>query len=422
MEDAKRKVTYRLYPSAGQEKALKEMLRLHQTLYNAALQERIDAYKRQKKTITYYDQCKSLTEIRSFSSEYATLNAQSEQMTLKRLHRAFDAFFRRIKLKEKAGFPRFKSINRYPGWGYATHGDGWRLHAGDSLKNGKLKLSGIGMIKLRGKAKTGDGTPKTCEIICREDKWYASVTIYCNPKRNSGAHAIGLDWGIETAITTVDESGALTEISNPRFSGNRVNEIRSAQRALAKRRYRSTNWNKARLKLARLQGKIARQRHDWSHKVTNEITKNAALIATEKLQIKKMSQSARGTPDSPGRNVKAKAGLNREILSTCPGKLIAMLKYKAEEAGIKFYEYDPKKIKPSQTCSGCAAVVKKSLSEREHRCSLCRTALGRDENAARVVLNFALYGQAVSGREPPFAERCSLEPSLKQESPSIAQA
>jgi putative transposase len=128
-----RKVTYRLYPNATQTERFLEMLGLHQRLYNTALEERVRTYRETGKGVSFVEQCKALTQWRKTVPALAGLNAQSEQVTLKRLHLAFQRFFRRMKNGETPGFPRFKSLCRYPGWGYKTHGDGWKLHPGDSV-------------------------------------------------------------------------------------------------------------------------------------------------------------------------------------------------------------------------------------------------------------------------------------------------
>ncbi|WP_227485182.1 MULTISPECIES: helix-turn-helix domain-containing protein [unclassified Acidithiobacillus] len=171
-----RKVTYRLYPNAEQEVRLQETLGLHQRLYNTALEERIRVYKETGKGLSFADQCKVLTQWRKMVPALAGLNAQSEQVTLKRLHLAFQHFFRRMKNGETPGFPRFKNIHRYPGWGYKTHGDGWKLHLGISGKHGALYLQFVGNLPIRGKPRT-PGRPVTCEIMHKAGKWYASVTL-----------------------------------------------------------------------------------------------------------------------------------------------------------------------------------------------------------------------------------------------------
>ena len=108
----KRKVTYKLYPSKAQRSKLEDMLGVHQRLYNKALEQRINEYKENKRSLSFYDQCRALTQWRKSIPELGALNAQSEQVTLKRLSLAFDAFFRRVKKGEKPGFPRFKSYHR----------------------------------------------------------------------------------------------------------------------------------------------------------------------------------------------------------------------------------------------------------------------------------------------------------------------
>lgn len=146
-----RKVAYRLYPSPSQEAALLDMLCLHQQLYNAALEERIAAWRLMRRCLSLSQQCRELTELRAADPAYRALNAQSAQITLKRLDLAFQAFFRRCKKKPRPGFPRFKSLNRFSGWGYKTHGDGFRFVSGDGNRHGKLRLSGIGAIRSRGR-------------------------------------------------------------------------------------------------------------------------------------------------------------------------------------------------------------------------------------------------------------------------------
>jgi len=134
-----RKVTYRLYPTSTQEEGLWKRLWLHFILYNGGLQERISAWRHSDRiSITFQDQCRSLTDIRAFDEDFASLNAQSEQVTLKRLDLAFQAFFRRVKAGETPGFPRFKSFRRFPGWGYKTRGDGWDFEPGENGTHGKL--------------------------------------------------------------------------------------------------------------------------------------------------------------------------------------------------------------------------------------------------------------------------------------------
>jgi len=131
------------------------------------------------------------------------MNAQSAQITLKRLDEAFGHFFRRAKLGEKPGYPRFKSKNRFPGFGFKAHGDGFLFESGPNWKNGYLRISGIGWMQVRGEART-PGDVKACSIMRKVDGWYLSLVIACEPHREiaSDAHEIcGLDWGVESYMT-----------------------------------------------------------------------------------------------------------------------------------------------------------------------------------------------------------------------------
>jgi putative transposase len=403
MEPVSRKVVYRVYPSCRQQAALLDMHGLHQRLYNAAIEQRIMAYRLRETSVSLTEQCRNLTELRAEFPEYAGLNAQSAQVTLKRLDLAFQAFFRRAKAGETAGFPRFKSFERFSGWGYKTHGDGFRFTPGDGEKHGKLRLSGIGILPVRGRART-PGEVATCEIQRKGARWYASFTIKCEPRREGGAQAVGLDWGVETFATLANEDESFCSVENPRFVREAKAKLEAAQQDLALKKKGSKNRKKAVRFVAEIHRKTANKRRDFLHKTSARIVATTDLIATESLTVANMTRSARGTVEEPGRNVAQKAGLNREILSTAPSAFLAMLRYKAAEAGTVFVEINARKVKPSQRCSDCGRQRKKLLAERRHACE-CGCNLSRDENAARVNLLWALahVGREPSGRLAPCA-------------------
>ncbi len=390
-----RKVVYRMYPSKRQESLLLDMLGLHQRLYNAALEQRIAAYRLQGKSVSVGEQSRELTEMRAELSEYAALNAQASQVTLKRLDLAFQAFFRRVKAGETAGFPRFKPFERFSGWGYKAHGDGFRFTPGDNFQHGKLRLSGIGIIPVRGRART-PGDVATCEIQRKGARWYASFTIKCEPVRERGVQAVGLDWGVETFATLAHEDETFSAVENPRFVREAREKLERASQVLARKKRGSNHRKRAVRVVAEIHRRTANKRRDFLHKTSAALVASTDLIATESLAVSNMTRSAKGTVKEPGRNVAQKAGLNREILSTAPSAFLAMLRYKAEEAGTAFVEINARKVKPSQTCSDCGRQRKKSLAERRHVCE-CGCILSRDENGARVNL---LWAMAQFSREP----------------------
>jgi len=401
-----RKITYRLYPSQQQIKMLLEQSVLHQRVYNAALEDRIHFYETEKKSLNFVTQCKQLTIWRAQNKELAGMNAQSLQVTLKRLDLAFQAFFRRVKNGETPGFPRFKSLQRFRGWGYKSHGDGWRLFPNEKKPHGKLRLSGIGMISMRGKARTL-GKPKTCEIICKSGKWYASITVECEPKRISGKKAVGFDWGIETFLMLYDSNGKAEEISNPRHVRSSLKKLKILQQSVARKTNKNSHHRKKSIKkVSQLHAKIANRRKDFQHQLTARIIKENALIAAETLSVKSMTVKAGAR----------KCGLNREILSTAPASFYQLLKTKAEEAGSIWVDIPTREVKPSQTCHQCGTQKKKLLSERWHQCE-CGANCSRDENAARVILNWAL--KQVSGQELASMGSRSCFTAMNHETPTI---
>ena len=372
----------------------------HHHLYNWALKDRIETYRHFGYGLSFSDQCNINTLWRRNRKSHGLFNAnaQSEQVTIKRVALAFDGFFRRLKKGDKkAGFPRFKPFQRFKGWGYKTHGDGWKLHLKEE-KHGAVYLADVGIVKIRGQARNKGGKPKTAEIIYKNGEWFISVAMeYGSIDRKCGTKAIGLDWGVSHYFSIIDHNGIFEQVENPRYLKNSKELLASLQRDLALVRKGTRHHRRLKHSIAKLHQKIARQRLDFTHKETTKLVSRAALIATEKLTVKNMTRSAKGTADSHGKNVKQKAGLNREILNTAPAMTLNLLRYKAEEAGVEFVEVPTKQVKPSQTCPDCGAKKKKTLAERWHTCE-CGCEKPRDVASAQVNLNWALGIQA--GNQP----------------------
>lgn len=357
--------------------------------------------------------------VRKQFPEYAALNAQSEQVTLKRLDKAYQNFFRRVKKGEKAGFPRFKSRDRYK-----DHGDGWRFFVGTKGINGYLRLSGVGHLQARGRGRQDDltkerslGEPKTMEIIQKNGKWFASVTFKRPmPTRLSGEKILGIDWGTSKFLTIVDSFGNQAEVKNPRLLKKVDRRLRLAQRQLSRKKKGSQNRKKAKNKVSHLHEKLAAKRQDHLHKVSSSLIKVSRHIATEKLDIKAMTAFGGSR----------KAGLNRSILDSSPGDFFKKLKYKAEEAGIQWSEIPTRKVKPSQTCACCGVREKKDLSIRIHHCLSCGFKTDRDVNAALVMINYALTGtphsgEKVMGQELALSVESGVTWMLKHETPPMPE-
>ena len=320
--------------------------------------------------------------------EYKELGSHALQATVKRVDFAFQRFF-----KLKSGYPKFKSSRRYKGWTYPCKA-GWK--ACSSGKNGYLKLTNLGNIKMRGKARNW-GKPKTCTIMFKQGKWYASITVDCVPTPLSSpllggteGGAIGIDFGTYHAASFSDG----TIIDNPRFIKQYQEKVnRLAKRGRRKRtpnykkRIRpSRRWKKANKAVSKIQSKVARQRQDWQHKLASEIVSSNSFVATEKLNLKNLTRKAK----KGSKRKKQKTGLNSNLLDVGIGNLKSLIKYKVTETGGIYIEVPTRKLAPSQTCPGCGVKRKKDLSERFHVCDCgIPQPLDRDVAAAQVMLNYA---------------------------------
>ena len=397
-----RRVTFRLYPSACSNDKLHYWRKLHQYLYNACVSHRITQYKQFGKSVNYFDQQNCLPEFKKCWIEYKELGSHALQATLKRVDFAFARFF-----KLKSGYPKFKSSRKYKGWTYPCK-SGWK--ACTSGKNGYLKLTNIGNIKMRGQARVW-GTPKTCTIMFKQGKWYASITVDCVPSRVQTAYsAIGLDFGTHHAVAMSD--GMI--IDNPRFissSQSKINQLAKKSRRKRAPNYKkrvkaSRRWKKANKAVSRIQSKIARQRQNWQHQVASDIVRSNSFVASEKLNLKNLTRK------SKGKRKRQKSGLNRSLLDVGIGNLKSLIKYKVTEAGGFYIEIPTKKVKPSQTCPNCGHQEKKTLAQRMHNCSNCGYQCDRDVAAAMVMLDYARGMECASiDAEPSSSTSCG---SMKQ--------
>lgn len=389
---------YKLAPSKAQYGLLDRLCGLQRQLYNAALQERCDAWRLNKLSITKLDQFKSLTQIRSFDESYASIPVSMSRWSIARVDDAFKGFFSRVKRGEKPGFPRFKGKGRWRSFGFVEW-DGIRL-VGDRLLS---KPFGNG-IKVRMHRQIPEGADiKACTFTMVDRHWFVTlqIDVPVAEVHQCPDTAVGLDVGVGHLVTTSDGE----HIPNYRPRSRREQELRIAQRALARCRRGSKRRRKVRAHLARVQRRIASARNTYLHVVSAKLAGRYALIAVEKLKVRNMTGSARGTADNPGTNVRQKAGLNRALLDAAPAKLISFVDYKAERAGGAMEKYNA--AFSSQDCSSCDERVPKALSERWHECS-CGTVLHRDHNAAKNMLKRAMsaHGRA----RPPGGDNVGRQP------------
>ena len=419
----RRKVTFKLYPNATQAERLMGWIRLHCELYNAALEERIDAYRKAGKSISYYDQQNVLPEIKAARPEFVELGSHALQQTLRKLDLAFQAFFRRVKAGQTPGFPRFKASKRFSGFCYPDPA-GWKLvqngkrGATIRLGSGKDAMS----IRARGQHRFGDGAkPNDLTIARRNGEWFASVTLRvsedsCARARTGDDHR-GVDFGLNDWATF--DNGET--IANPRFTRNEMPRMADLQRQQARKKRGSVRYTRLGKQAAKLHERIGNLRREFLHTATSRLVASCAVIATEELKVNNMSRSAKGTQDKPGRRVKQKAGLNREILSAGLSMAHNMLAYKAVEAGTRLHVSNTRQLKPSQRCSRCWEIVPKRLAQRVHECPHCGLTMQRDQNSASVVLIDAhTPGTGVAARPKPLARQRAKSKPETRETPATA--
>lgn len=356
---------YRLWTNRNQERELGIMLETHRRLYNACLEQRKTAYEADKRSVRYVEQSAWFKTERTTNPFFARLNFSSAQATMRRLDKAFQAFFRRIRSGETLGYPRFKGYDRFHSIEFPSHGDGIRFF-GD-----RLRIQHVGMVRVKQHRPLPDGAEIRTLIVTREsDKWHVELCCLLPDAEveRRALPAIGLDVGIESFLTTSDGE----HLPNPSYLKVELPALRRAQRSLSRKEKGGTNRKKVRREVGRLHAKARNKRSDHRHKLCRTLVDRYGLIAVESLTIQGMVRNRR---------------LSRAISDVAWGGFITTLKHKAESAGVEVIEVNP--AGTSQMCSGCGQSVPKKLSVRRHDCPHCGLSLHRDVNAARNILQRA---------------------------------
>ena len=344
---------YRLYPTKDQVQILAYCLTTCRYLYNEMLEDRKNAYDRCGVGLNYNQQVGQL--------KYLDLSVYSQvaQDVLRRLDKAFQNFFRRVKNGDKkAGYPRFHGRNRYDSFTYPQ--------SGFKIKDGKLILSKIGAIRIF-QHREIEGKVKTCTIKRDGDQWYVCFSVELpDVEKRDLKTSVGVDVGITTLATLSD--GA--EIENPKILDKHDSKLRKAQKDLSRKKKGSNNRNKQRSKVARIYRKIRNVRKDGLHKASRILADSYDRIVFEDLQIKNMVKNHH---------------LARSIHDASWGMLINFTTYKAEYAGGVVELVNPRNT--SKQCSVCGSIKPMPLSQRTYRCPNCGNVMDRDRNAAINILN-----------------------------------
>ncbi len=378
----------RLRPTVRQHIALAACLDGHRELYNAALQERRDAWRHSRTRINYGDQSAQLSDIRALRPDLAVWSFSSQQATLRRLNRAFEGFFRRAKVGARPGYPRFKGKARFDSVEWPKDGDGARWHP----NTGRVYLQGVGQVKVTAHRDVV-GRVKTIQVRREGRRWMLILScddVPPTPLPNTGRQA-GVDVGIANFATTSDGD----HVPNPRWARTAAAGLAAAQQRLARAKRGSNNRGRRRETVAARHRKIANCRRDFHYKTARTIVQTYDLIAVEKLAIATMLRQATPVPDpeNPGQflpnGAAAKAGLNLSISDAAWGQFISILRAKAEDAGRTVIEVDPRHT--SDRCEACGhAAQENRVTQAEFACQRCGHRAHADEHAARNILRAGL--------------------------------
>jgi putative transposase len=337
------------------------------------------AWRRRHVSVRYGDQSAQLTAIRACCPEQARWSFSSQQATLRRLEKAFAAFFRRLKAGKQPGYPRFKSEHRFDSVEWPKDGDGCRFQP----EGRAVYLQGIGQVKVSLHRRV-EGMVKTISVKREGRRWFlvlACDDVPARPLPPTGA-AVGLDLGVSVFVATSD--GELVE--NPRHGRQGAERLGAAQQALSRKQRGSHNRRRQREVVANQHRKVANQRRDFHHQLARRLVNAYDVVVIEDLAVKNMSRSASGTREAPGIGVAAKRGLNRSILDAGWAQFASILTGKAEEAGRSLIRVNPQHT--SQTHWRCG--LRGDRNGIAFWCPHCSVFEHADLNAARNILRAGL--------------------------------
>lgn len=374
---------YRLTPTPAQEQALAEHCGHARFVWNLAVEQHRHWKPGRKSAPGFAEQCRQLTEARA---EFDWLRAGSiivQQQALKDFAQAM------------AGF--FAGTHRRPTWRKAGWHEGFRIVAvkpGEvrrlSRQVGEVRIPKVGWVRFRWSRVVSDGVKSYRITRDRAGRWHVAFAAVPEPIGAPGTgQSVGVDRGV--AVSAALSTGEM--LSVPGLRETEAVRLARLQRKLARAQRGSNRRAKVKAAIARLKAREADRRKDWVEKTSTDLARRFDLIAVEDLKISSMTRSAKGSLVEPGRNVRAKAGLNRGILAAGWGRLVARLEHKAPGRVVK--------INPaytSQRCSACGTVDRQAReSQAAFACRSCGYAANADVNAARNI-RFAAVGHTVDAR------------------------
>ena len=383
---------YELMPNGEQQRQMRRFAGSCRFVFNKALALQKERYEQGEKKLGYAGLCKLLTEWRNDTETVWLADAPVHplQQTLKDLERAYSNFF-----AKRADFPRFKKKGQ---------SDSFRYPDAKQIKldqdNGRVFLPKLGWLRYRN-SRDVLGTVKNITVSASCGKWFVSIQVEHEVTQPvPSGDAVGIDMGVARFATLSDGTFVAPLNSFKRHQ----DRLRKAQQSMSRKQKFSSNWKKAKAKVQRIHSRIGNARRDFLHKATTTISQNHAMVCIEDLQVRNMSRSAAGTTEKPGRNVRAKSGLNKSILDQGWFEFRRQLDYKLAWNGGWLVAVPPQYT--SRTCPCCGHV---SADNRQTQAQFLCVECGFEENADVVgAINVLRAGHArfaceVSGAVMPPA-------------------
>jgi transposase len=332
----------------------------------------------------YVEQCRQLTQARAEHAWLAAGSQTVQQQALRDFAGAMAAF---LDPEIPAGRPSWRKAGRNEGFRIVgRRGQQWDVRR-LNRKTGEVRVPKIGWVRFRWSRAVPPGVKSYRVTKDRAGRWHIAFAAIPEPIQAPGnGEVVGVDRGV--AVSAALSTGEMLRL--PGLTVPERRRLRRLERKLARARRGSERRTQVRLAAARLRARETDRLKDWVEKTSTDLARRFDVIKVEDLKIRSMTRSAKGTRENPGRNVRAKSGLNRSIMRSGWGRLAGRLENKAPGR--------VEKIRPhhtSQRCSACGHVDGKSReSQAVFRCTACRYTCNADVNAAR---NIAA-GHAVTAR------------------------